>query len=171
MVEKNSTQLVARYFFTHPTTEIHLRALTRAVGKSMPVILAAVRKLSKEGLVTITKGIALTTVKANAENPLFVQLKRVHNLERLYETGLVDQLRKAFDCQAMVCFGSYSRGDDFEQSDVDIALVGAKQKSIDLSPFESKLKRQISLHFVTKAQVSKEFWHNLANGLVLEGAL
>jgi predicted nucleotidyltransferase len=159
MVEKNSTQLVARYFFTHPTTEIHLRALTRAVGKSMPVILAAVRKLS------------LTTVKANAENPLFVQLKRVHNLERLYETGLVDQLRKAFDCQAMVCFGSYSRGDDFEQSDVDIALVGAKQKSIDLSPFESKLKRQISLHFVTKAQVSKEFWHNLANGLVLEGAL
>jgi len=43
-------------------------------------------------------------------------------------------------------FGSYSRGDDTEKSDIDIAIIG-KEKRIDLEMYEKLLEKTIFLHF------------------------
>ena len=175
MIEKNTIQRILAYFFEHPTQEIHLRELARQVDVSLPSVLEAIKKLRKEALVIVTKKIAFTLVKANAEYTRFIRLKRISNLERLYESQFVDFLIKTcHQPQAIVCFGSYSRGEDTEQSDIDIAVLGAQQKEIeeiDLTGFERKLHRKISLHVFNIHQLSEEFKSNLSNGIVLEGAL
>jgi len=172
MIGKTNIQKVLAFFFTYPTRELHLRQLSRETSLSMPTILAAIKKLQHEELLTIKKGRAFTLVKANLENNNFIRLKRVYNLESLYESGLVDFLYNEFKKpHAIVCFGSYSRGDDTENSDIDIGIIGASEKELNADSFEKKLRKRISLHFIDLDKTSVEFKSNLFNGIVLEGAL
>ena len=57
-------------------------------------------------------------------------------------------------------------------SDVDIAVIGAKEKKMDLSRYEKVLGRPLRLmHLRSLADVSKEFRESLFNGIVLEGSI
>ncbi len=113
----------------------------------------------------------LTITKANRENPRYIWLKRAHNLERLYESGLVTKLSSLFNTpQAIIVFGSYARGEDTEKSDVDIAIIASMKTEADISLYEKKLSRAISLHVVDLSKVSKEFKSSLYNGILLEGS-
>ncbi len=172
MIEKNTTQHVLIYFFEQPTQEIHLRELSRKLNLSMPTILSAIKKLEQEKLIVIKRGKALTTVKANWEEKSFKWLKRVYNLEFLYASGLVEELNKQYNIpSAIICFGSYSRGEDIEASDIDIAVINAGEKEVSLEKFEKKLKRTISIHGISLKGLSEHFKANLYNGIILEGAL
>jgi predicted nucleotidyltransferase len=172
MIEKTTIQKVLQYFFIHPTIEIHLRELSRKLKLSMPTILSTIAELKKEKLVDVTKTRVLTTIKANLDNPRFIHLKRVYNLEQLYKSELVVFLEKLYNRpQAIVCFGSFSRGEDLEKSDVDLAIITLKEKNIDLTNFEKRLHRKISLHHINLSKCSGNFKANLYNGIVLNGVL
>ena len=73
--------------------------------------------------------------------------------------------------EAIILFGSYSRGEDTETSDIDLAVATTKKLSLNLTLYEKKLKRKISIHEITLEKVSEEFLNNLANGLVITGYL
>lgn len=165
MIEKSTIERVEEHFFTYPTTVIHLRELSRQLKLSMPTILAAIKKLEKEQLISIDRSGPLTLVRANHTSQ-FIRRKRVYNLQTLYESGIVDELLKSYP-QAIVCFGSYSRGEDTERSDIDIAVIGSPANIS--GKYEAKLKRRISIH--NPRNMSEEFKSNLANGIVLEGAM
>jgi predicted nucleotidyltransferase len=171
MIEKTTMQRILEHFFTHPTTPIHLRELSRAAKLSMPAILSAVRKLAHDNLVIVVKGRALTTVQANYQSRTFIRSKRLNNIEKLFDSGLVDEVNRLCNPQAVICFGSYSRGEDTERSDVDIAIIEGRKKDLALGSFENELHRKISLHFISMKRVSPEFKANLCNGIVMEGAL
>ena len=66
--------------------------------------------------------------------------------------------------------GSYSRGEDIENSDIDIIIDSGKKKVIDLRNFEKKFGRKIHL-IIMPQKVSDEFFNNLINGIVVYGVL
>lgn len=172
MIENNNTLRVLGWFFNFPTSETYLRELSREMKLSMPAIIAAVNKLQKENLVIVQRKKALTTVKANLDCKMFLNLKRVNNLEKLYTSGLADYLSSSFNKpQAIICFGSYSRGEDIEKSDIDIAIIEGTEKEIPFEKFEKLLKRKISIHHIKLSKISEEFKSNLCNGIILEGAI
>jgi predicted nucleotidyltransferase len=71
----------------------------------------------------------------------------------------------------IVLFGSYLRGEDTEESDIDL-FVEADKKEIRLERFEGLLKRKIELHFRRDfGKISKELKNNIINGLVMQGYL
>jgi predicted nucleotidyltransferase len=170
MIEKSTIETIIAYFFIHPTEEIHLRELSRRLQLSMPTILSFVKILEKKGLILVHKGIALTTVKANVENKKFVRAKRVYNLQSIYDSGIVDVLSQSRP-DAIICFGSYSRGEDTERSDIDLAVVKGKEQKLVVEKYEKILQRKISLHFISLEKISREFKANLINGIILEGAV
>ena len=170
MIGKNNTQETMEFFFKNPTREVYLRELSRELNLSMPTILAAIEKLRKVQLVIVTKEKAFTNVKANLENKNFFRLKRLSNIEQLYVCGVIDTLEITHP-QSIICFGSYSRGEDVETSDIDIAIIGGNEKDIALEKFEKELQRKISLHWINPSRISNDFKANLMNGIVLEGAL
>src|SRR3989344_2124942 len=96
MIEKNNTQKMLELFFRYPTKLFHLRELSRELKLSMPAIIAAVKKLKKENLITVKRSRVLTVVSANIEHQLFTRLKRIYNMESLYLSGLVDFLYKEY---------------------------------------------------------------------------
>ena len=68
-------------------------------------------------------------------------------------------------------FGSYSKGEDDSESDIDIAIVTKKEAKLDLKDLEKYLRRKISIYEIQINDSSKEFLNNLANGTVVYGFL
>lgn len=171
MIEKSTTQLILEVFFRNPNTEFYLRELSRVLKLSMPTIISVTDALAKEGLIIKTKGKVLTTVKANRENVEFIRYKRVNNLESLYNSGLLQHIIETYNYpKCIILFGSYSRGEDIEGSDIDIALVTNKKLELNAEKHEKILERHINIHEISLNKISAEFKANLWNGIVLEGS-
>lgn len=156
-------------FFTFPTKRFHVREISRELGISTTPVLNALKYLVKEGYLTREKGKVIDEIKANLDSKEFLLQKRMFNIESIYSSGLMEELIRQ-NPETVVLFGSYSRGEDTEKSDIDIALLGFGGK-LKLEPFEKRLKRRINLHVIDLKSVSKEFKNSLANGIVLEGYL
>ena len=171
MIEKSTIQNVLEFFFRNPSKELHLRELSRLLKLSMPTIISATDALAKDGLITKIKSDFITKIQANRENINFIRKKRVYNLEMVYDSGIVDYFLKIYNHpKAIIMFGSFSRADDIESSDVDLAVVTKKKMSLNMPEYEKFLNRNISIHEVDLGRISKEFKLNLANGIVLEGS-
>jgi len=102
---------------------------------------------------------------------IFKLYKRNDVLLRVHESGLVKFMEDRLQPDAAVLFGSASRGEDVEGSDIDIFLV-AKEREVDLSGFERELARKINLHFEEDpSKLPKELLNNIINGIVIHGYL
>ena len=170
MIEKSTIQKVLEIFFDNPSKEFHLRELSRLLKLSMPTIISTTDVLSNEKLITKAKGKVITKVSANRENVDFARHKRLYNLEKIYASGIIDYLSNIYNHpKNIILFGSFSRGDDVESSDIDIAISTNKKLSMNLANYEKILKRDVNIHEINLDKVSNEFKANLANGIVLEG--
>ncbi|MEK6844657.1 MAG: nucleotidyltransferase domain-containing protein [Nanoarchaeota archaeon] len=145
----------------------NLKVSVSAVSKAVPLI-------EKLGLIKIEKDkkMNLTKVFFNRDNYKAMQLKRVENLKQIYESNLADFLEDEFKGGTAILFGSYSRGDDTFESDVDIAVVGIKNKSLNLEKFETILKRKININFYSSfKKIHAHLKNNLLNGIILSGSV
>ncbi|MBI2675963.1 MAG: nucleotidyltransferase domain-containing protein [Candidatus Aenigmarchaeota archaeon] len=163
---------ILRFLFQNPAGEFAYRELERKTGLSIGTVSTYVGELAKEGLIKTRKSSNSILVKANLDNPLFIHLKRAYNIEVLYSSGLVEHLAYSLRPDAMVVFGSYSRGEDDEKSDIDIAIIHGRETISDVRRFEKILERKINMVRLKSLKGSrKEFVNSLANGIVLAGAI
>lgn len=171
MKNTDTKEKIMELLFRFPTTEFHIREISRILKISPPAVSKAVKKLEKEGML-ITNKKFLFEIKANPENPNFRNLKRVNNLKQVYETGLFECLDNKFALDTIILFGSYSRGEDTERSDIDIAIIGSKEKPADLKNFEKIFKRKINLNFYSSFKnIEINLKSNILNGITLKGGI
>lgn len=172
MLKKSNSQNLLEIFFRFPTRKFHIRELARILNISPPTVSRLVDLLAKQNLVKRRKTLVLDQVFANRENEEFIWRKRASNISNLYECRLIDFLANEFGARAtIVLFGSYANGEDWEESDIDIAILNGNKVKMELHKFEKKLNRKINIHIFNLKQVSKEFKINLVNGIVLTGYL
>src|SRR3989338_7441936 len=101
------------------------------------------------------------------ENFAFKKLKIMNTAIAL--EPLITEINGVLHPNCIVLFGSAAKGEDTEQSDIDL-FVQAKRKSFDTIKAEKHLERKISLIFESDMKkVNKELRNNLANGIVLSG--
>ncbi len=172
MLKKSNIERVLETIFKYPTTRFTIRGLARKVKIAPPTALGIVRALQKEGIIREEKVGRASQVSANFESEKYRRKKQIYNLDALYSSGLVDFLVTAYnDPKAIILFGSFSHGNDIEQSDIDIAVITQEEKVLELTSFERILARRISIHEIKLDKVSQEFKNNLYNGIMLYGAL
>ena len=169
MFDKKSTEKIMELFFLNPKNSYHLRELSRRVDMSVSTVSMAVDELEDMGLLTVEKG-AVKEIGTN-RNQFFKDLKLSYNLESLTKSGLIDKVERGLKPDAIVLFGSYSRGEDDSKSDIDIASINGRKEEIDISGLEKKLKRNINVHKVDLEEAADNFVKTLVNGIVLRGYL
>jgi len=163
---------ILQFFFRNPSKTFHLRDLARQTKLSPAGALKSLRRLEERQLVIREKTIATDNFKANLESKEFRNLKWIYNVYSMKNSGLDDFLNEKYGFpEAIVLFGSYSKGEDLETSDIDLAIITKKEISLDLSKFEKVLERKISVHEISLEKISKEFLNNLINGVVIRGYL
>jgi len=94
------------------------------------------------------------------------------NLYEVYESGLLEVLNEIYPESTIYLFGSYSYGEDTIDSDIDIAVVGAKERKVNIESFSKKLRREIRLHFYENlSSINKNLRENILNGIILKGGV
>ncbi|MBR9701991.1 nucleotidyltransferase domain-containing protein [Candidatus Pacearchaeota archaeon] len=170
MLNQSSEEKILGVFFNFPLEKFHIREIARLSKLNPNTVLNVLRNLENEKLIIRKKKSHIVEVSANL-NEGFKRLKRINNLERIYESGIVDFLMEKFSPEAISVVGSYSAGEDVESSDIDIVVVTKGNSEISLSKFEKFLGRKIHLIITDYKSMSEEFYINLINGVVLYGYL
>ena len=170
----NLQQEILRVLFVKVGTSLNQRGIANLLEVSQPAVMKAMPDLEKRDLVKIKqdKESKRWSIELNRENHRVMQLKRVDNLRLIYESGLADFLEKEFAGGAIILFGSYSYGGDTTSSDVDIAIIGRKDKIINLTNYEKCMERTININFYDSFKnIHKNLKENLCNGIVLAGGI
>ena len=162
---------VLKQFFLRPNKKHQIRELSRQIDLSHPSVKDYITELVEEGFVRKVDGGTYQGYKSDV-NEKFKIYKRNETVRTLQESGLVKELENEFRPNAIVLFGSAARGEDTEESDIDI-LVVAEEGDFDTEEYEQELQRKINLQFMSQKQIieNKEFSNSLANGTVLRGFL
>ncbi|MEI7719494.1 MAG: nucleotidyltransferase domain-containing protein [archaeon] len=154
--------------------EINQSLIAKELKYSPTAIAKALVYLEKENIATVKRDklMNLNLIQLNRENQKVIQLKRAENLKSLYESGILEELENQFLGSTIILFGSYSKGEDTITSDIDIAIIGRKEKEHDLSKFEKILKKEIVLNFYPSfKEIHKDLKDSLCNGIVLSGGI
>ncbi len=175
MLQKSNMQRVAAVFFSHPTEQFGLLEISRKLRLAHTSTKVYLEKLAKQDSITRTvqkKGARKYPVYQAAINSKgYRTAKKIHNLQAIIDCGVVEFIEQKLMPKTIVLFGSYQKGEDTEESDIDLYVQCAPEE-LSLQPFEKKLGRKIQLHF--KAEFSlypKELKNSIINGIVLYGYL
>jgi predicted nucleotidyltransferase len=168
MVQKCNFLKVLEVFFIEPTTPHYIKGISKQIKLAPTSVRTYVKKLLKEGLIKKRLTKPFSGFVANRENEDFIFYKRVYNLYSLKE--LVNFIVSQLYPKLIVVYGSYSFGEDVEESDVDILVLAKSKKEINLEKFEKMLKRRIHLIRIEdfnklESAMKKKIW----NGIVLYG--
>ena len=131
----------------------------------------SIKKLSEGGLVNVEKTKTINFLSFKRDDPGAVDLKRVENLRNIYLSGFSDYLENELAGGTIILFGSYSRGEDTNTSDIDIAVIGRKDKILDLEKYEKTLNRKINVNFYASWKIQKHLRNNILNGILLHGGV
>ncbi len=165
-------QEILRYFFMNAGKIFNARELAIFLEVSQPAVAKALPSLEKQNFVKVTKDrkSKRLSIELNRENPFVIGMKRADNIRQLYESCLADSLREIFPGCTVIVFGSFARGEDLYNSDIDIAVVGTKNKAIDFGNFEKKLMKEIRINFYQSfKEISNELRNNILGGILLSG--
>lgn len=173
MLQNYSIWKTAEVFFKEPTKEHYLIEISKKAKLAHTSVKKKLETLNKEGIIKEIKekkGKRIFPVyKANLENKEYRYYKKLFNIEKI--RPLVDFLNDALMPKSIILFGSYSRGEDTEDSDIDLFLE-CEKKEINPSKFKTYLNRNIQLHFKPNFKdYPKELKNNIINGIVLQGYL
>jgi len=165
---------VLRLLYVKAGISLNQRQISKILEVTQPAIMKALPQLEKDNLIKIKqdKETKRWSIELNRDYHIVIQLKRADNLRQIYETGLADFLEKEFAGATIILFGSYSKGEDIINSDIDIAVIGRRDKQIDLSVYEKKLERKININFYESFKsIHKNLKENLCNGIILVGGV
>ncbi|HLD39243.1 MAG TPA: nucleotidyltransferase domain-containing protein [archaeon] len=165
-------QEILRFLFINSGEAFNARGLAMPLGVSQPAIAKALPLLKKYEFIRVSKDrkSKRLSIELNMENPLVIGLKRADNIRQIYESGLVEFLKENFPSCAVIVFGSFAKGEDTHKSDIDIAIIGTKNKDLDLSDFEKKFMKEIRINFYKSLkEINNELKSNILGGILLSG--
>src|SRR3989338_2971343 len=118
--------------------KLNQRQTAKLLKVSPTAVAKSISKLEKDGILVKEKqgDMNLNLITLNRDSKKTMELKRVENLRLIYESGLKKFLEDSLPGVTIILFGSYSRGDDTTSSDIDITIIGRKEKAINLGDFE-----------------------------------
>jgi predicted nucleotidyltransferase len=170
----NLQQDTLRVLFVHSGQSLNQRTIARILKVSSPAVMKALPALEKDGLIKLEqdKESKRWAIQLNSENSKAMQLKRVENLKLVYESGLADYLGNELSGSTIFLFGSYSFGEDNFQSDIDIAVIGRKEKTLNLEKFEKIFSKKIVVQFYDSFKdMHKNLKESILNGILLKGSV
>lgn len=171
MLQDYSRYRILQEFFREPRKSFQMREISRNIKLAQVSVINHLNALLKEGLIVKdTKGI-YPSFRANRDNEEFKILKKQDILLRIHKSGLIKEIEEKARPNCIVLFGSASRGEDTESSDIDL-FVQSEEANINLKKYEKLLVYNVHILYGTDLKtLSKELLSNIINGIVVYGYL
>ncbi|MBU0979526.1 MAG: nucleotidyltransferase domain-containing protein [Nanoarchaeota archaeon] len=171
MIKNYGLWRVFQLFAKHPLTSFQIREISRKIKLAPTSVKLHLDVLESKKLVKRQKVGVYQAYLAEFDSEDFRFYKKIHNLIELKESGLIDYLDEKTTPNSIVLFGSYSRGEDLEKSDIDL-YIQSRKTELDLEKFENKLGREIQTFFSEDIErYPKELQINILRGITLSGSI
>jgi len=173
MITKSIKKEIMEYFFINPNKKYRVREIERELSLSLPSVIRYCKELVQEEILEKINLGAVVFYTANKANKLYLLEKKMFNLKQVYNSGILDYLRENLSNPVIILFGSYSKGEDIETSDIDLYIGTIAKKKINLIKFERFLNRKIQVFkFKDIMEIpNKHLANNIVNGCVLNSYL
>ena len=164
---------IKAYFFINPTAKLRVRQMERELKLPLPSVIRYSKELEKERIIKRenTAGAVLFSADRTSKNYLIE--KKLFNIKSIFKCELINYLIAEYSNPVIVLFGSFSKGEDTEESDIDLYIETPSKKEIKLEKFEKLLKRKIQVfNYSNIKHVSNtHLRNNIVNGVVLNNFL
>jgi predicted nucleotidyltransferase len=171
MIQNYSRYKILEVFFKQPRKIFYIREVARLVNLTQPAVTKHLKELEKNKLILRTEEGLYGGYKANRDNELFKLLKQQNTILLLNDSGCINFIHEKLMPQTIILFGSASKGEDIEESDIDL-FIETKDEELKLDKYEKLLNRKINLFFKRNFNdLSNELKNNIINGIKLYGFL
>ena len=172
MLQNYNLYKILKIFLDNPTESFRLRELSRLSKISPPSVMNYLKSFEEQELIIKYKKRGIPFYQASRDNKNFILYKKISIIYELNNSGLVDFLWEELSPEAIILYGSCVRGEDIENSDIDIFLTEIdRKKEIDIKKFEENLGKNVHLMFDKLKNIPNELKNNLVNGIILKGYL
>ena len=171
MKRKDIKKQIENYFFQHPTVRLRVRQLERELKLPLPSVIRYCAELEKERICKREKFSGISTFAADRNSEKYLLEKRLYNIQQLFHSGVIDYLVKEYSNPTIILFGSYFRGEDTEESDIDLYIQTPSKTEIKIEKFEKVLKRKVQVFQYKNLKEISNFHlvNNILNGITLHG--
>lgn len=171
MKSKNIRERIKEYFFVHPTERMRVRQIEKKLKFPLPSVIRYAKELEKEGILKKTTVANVSMYSANRASERYLLEKKLFNMRSLFDSELIKFLISEYHNPCIILFGSYSKGEDVEGSDIDIYIESPASKDVSLNKYEATVERRIQLFVFRNIHKipNKELANNILNGVILNG--
>ena len=145
-------------FMLNPASEFYLREIARRLDLPPYAVTQETKRLTEIGLLIREPRGNNVYFRVNRDFPIFPELKAII----LRTVGIGDRLREALaqegDIDAAFIYGSYAKGGESLESDVDIFIVGdvpPRRLTTILSQLEEEIGRELNATIFTREEMSQ----------------
>ena len=92
MIRKNIKERIKEYFFLNPTAKLRVRQIEKKLKLPLPSVIRYCREFEKEGILTTIRIGNIVFYTADRASSKFLLEKKLFNIKRVYDSGLVDYL-------------------------------------------------------------------------------
>ena len=173
MKRKNIKEEIRRFFYICPTSRLRVRQIERELKLPLPSVIRYCKELETEGIIKKERISNIYLYSADRISKAYLFEKRFFNIRLLFESGLIDYLIKEYSNPTIILFGSYSKGEDIEKSDIDLYIETPKKHDFNLQRFEKILNRKIQIFNYKNINdiLNPHLSNNIVNGITLNGFL
>ncbi len=171
-------QSFLKHFYKEPNRFFHVREMARLLKLNPTTASKYLNQLYKEELLSKSHELGHILFKANTESSSYRYAKIYYNIKSLWYSGLIEHLDKELHYpEAILLFGSYAKGENDENSDIDLFVLANAKKHLDLNIFEKKLRAKIQIfvknkdEFIRLQKENKNLVNSILNGIVIKGYL
>ena len=171
MKTKDIKTKVKEYFFLHPTVKLRVRHIERELKVPLPSVIRYTKELEQERILKRTEIANITLYSSDRTSKIYLLEKKLFNIHQLHASGLLDFLVEELSNPTIAVFGSYARGEDTEESDIDLYIETHSKKKINLEKYEKALQRKIQLFIYKNIRElkNKDLANNILNGIRING--
>jgi len=166
------------WFFSYPDKEISLGGLSENLEIAKTTANRVVNRLVGEGFLKLDVLGRVWRISVNKGHIFNYSKKIGFNLMMICESNIIEEIHKTIpNPKAIVLFGSYRKGDDTEESDIDIAVEVTDDRELriletELMPYMGYRENvPLKIHVFSRNKIDLNLFSNIANGIVLEGFL
>lgn len=171
-------QSFLEYFFEEPNKWFHVREMARLLKLNPTTVSKYLNRLCRDGTLIKKYERRHLLFKANTENHNYKDAKIYYNIKSIRNSGLIEYLDQELHYpEAIVIFGSYAKGENDKNSDIDVFVISNIKKELKLEVFEKKVKAKLQLFIKNKDEFSKlqkenkNLVNSMINGIVIKGYL
>lgn len=171
----NKEERILELFYNESSKHWHFEQILKAVNISRSNAVKWLARLANEGIILHIKLEGkMPYYIGNVHNPAYQNRKIVYALAKLQKSGFLDHLTTLPNAQVVILFGSFSRWDWYSESDIDLFIYG-NDDELDISTYETALKREIQVFTVKNEKELREFnpglLRSIINGYRIKGRI